>query len=1108
MEPKRVKTAWFVLASVVLLGFESGSFAGSMRAFSLRQADRMLEEGSTADQNLRTLGGITRITGMVFDRENADVILIGKVVEDLPPATLDDLVVALRCRLLKGQYPKVSIDMLEETQKTKLQEVRFEGGIERTQFGSDFLQSDVILKRYSLHLLSQVQGLSSYLSLYEKATTKQMETSGHPVEVVTWLSEEESRKAVERLAAKTPSESETVQSRFWFHVMDDQSFIKELDDVYLIQELRLGVKAEPIHRSRADSSGKKTEQPKDEVGEEFARQFSEQYQKACNEHPALKRLKLLFELTCIAEGMANLGSSRPALDHLTHKYPVGPVETPEKYPLVQRVGEFHGKGEVTTLVQLSGGIDMEAILLALEDGDVSALKMAVLESRPGPRSLCWTLPLDDWTMADGAPKGGNGGVKRPALAKTEIKPKKLGFSLGVQRFLFDPKRPGVGGEKFQGFPALPAVPPARGPLPKLRRLHGFSAGPIESYSQRRTQRGLVFLDRGNWTGAANAFTDAVLVTPTSAQAHGLLGDAYALSGNLNGAIASYSQAIRLSPNTAGWHRNRAAAYADRNNLGLALADLDEAIRIDPTLGDAFLARALLHARRGDTQKAQQDRTKATQLGLPIPGPAAPAPVVVPGVAAAGPLRSLPLLNNRPLAEGLKSPAYLGAVGGIAFDKVAAPAPGLQVKSLQLKYDPQKPDGRRLQVILNGQACSAAGLPDWQLVPIARFADSPYFAVVSLFGRLADGRVAPSGTKFVVSYHPAFENMLLGLRLVQGDYPLGLTITDDLPRFGNQYLLGPGERAPDPASREPATEVLLEIQGAAGTYHSYVICDARSSPLFRWNNDEFVMEGELYYYYWKRGAERVERFVQPGKGVRLSSGFEIEPLTAMSETMSAQAALRFRANPAVHHSMTNTMRYASFFRYCGNRDARMWKAFLASLDQVPTRAYLVPTPVLIRDLQTAEGHTNLGSLSLNRGDLSLAVSRFTEAIRLDPKYGPAYRGRGLAYLEAGDYGKAVEDFTQAIRVKPDDKMAYQGRRDAYRKMRDFSKALADCETAGLRLIVEVVSDTAPLQVEEQVVATANRGQRLYVMKIHEDWLWIESLSLFGTTRGWVRQSDVK
>ncbi len=50
-----------------------------------------------------------------------------------------------------------------------------------------------------------------------------------------------------------------------------------------------------------------------------------------------------------------------------------------------------------------------------------------------------------------------------------------------------------------------------------------------------------------------------------------------------------------------------------------------------------------------------------------------------------------------------------------------------------------------------------------------------------------------------------------------------------------------------------------------------------------------------------------------------------------------------------------------------------------------------------------------------GDYDKAVTDYTEAIRLNPKYAEAYYGRGWAYSKKGETAKAEDDFAQAKKL---------------------------------------------------------------------------------------------
>jgi len=148
--------------------FMSGSlYAAEYVAFSLKVAQEHIEAGDGSDWRKKQpevfyLGGITKICGLVYDRKSNDLILVGQQDPKRPILTLDDFVVALRSRFLYNEWPVVSIDPTPETKKTKMQRVRYEGGVENTAFGLDMFDADLRLKKIALGLLeSGVIGVKS-----------------------------------------------------------------------------------------------------------------------------------------------------------------------------------------------------------------------------------------------------------------------------------------------------------------------------------------------------------------------------------------------------------------------------------------------------------------------------------------------------------------------------------------------------------------------------------------------------------------------------------------------------------------------------------------------------------------------------------------------------------------------------------------------------------------------------------------------------------------------------------------------------------------------------------------------------------------------------------
>ncbi len=242
---------------------------------------------------------------------------------------------------------------------------------------------------------------------------------------------------------------------------------------------------------------------------------------------------------------------------------------------------------------------------------------------------------------------------------------------------------------------------------------------------------------------------------------------------------------------------------------------------------------------------------AVLVVLPLAAPAGRAAAETDDAWVLGPKR---FVTGGPAAEPLKAKSegekslrllrFVGRVGGVNFEEVARPAPALKGLPVALDYVAGEPDGRRLAVLVDGKAYFPF-LPDWQLKPIALFADSGLTATVSLFGQ------GPERDRYYyIRFHPAFRDTLLGMRLLQG--LIGLTNLGrlwDLPRWQGRRVMGLGEPLPD---EETAMEVARELQTvlAGASFRSWVLTDTGTAPEIR-----ITAEGRLevtaapYFYFW-------------------------------------------------------------------------------------------------------------------------------------------------------------------------------------------------------------------------------------------------------------------
>jgi len=91
-------------------------------------------------------------------------------------------------------------------------------------------------------------------------------------------------------------------------------------------------------------------------------------------------------------------------------------------------------------------------------------------------------------------------------------------------------------------------------------------------------------------------------------------------------------------------------------------------------------------------------------------------------------------------------------------------------------------------------------------------------------------------------------------------------------------------------------------------------------------------------------------------------------------------------------------------------------------------------------QSAETLSAKGDEYLESGKFDNAINSYTQAIRQDPDYLPAYVNRGHSYFLMGDHDNATADYTKAIQLYPNDIMLFYYLRTSYMEKGDYDKAL--------------------------------------------------------------------
>jgi len=362
-EFQRSLKAWEDVARKALKAEERQYEPTPYVALSLKKARvRIAGKLPGLDPDIWLLGGINRVRGFVYDRENGDLILVGAIEPDRAPLTLDDLVVALRARFVLGEWPQVSIDPDVVNPMGQPQHVRFEGGIRDTGFGLALLVADYELKGLGIGYVDP--GVKGFRTHWDRAAWREYRDEGGK----HWR----------------------IQTRFWFYPMGPHVVVRK--GVGMVQPTNVGVFTEVLS---AEIDGKRIENLEtfvDPASEGFKEDINDRFAELCRLHDSFNRLRGLQELVALSKALENM-EEKPDLSWWLQEYPVTAVQTPASLPLVRRHYESENGSQ-----EFAGGVQLVALALRLNAGDATALRDAVLRSRPSADCAVWAFKVAEWIM--------------------------------------------------------------------------------------------------------------------------------------------------------------------------------------------------------------------------------------------------------------------------------------------------------------------------------------------------------------------------------------------------------------------------------------------------------------------------------------------------------------------------------------------------------------------------------------------------------------------------------------------------------------------------------------------------------------------------------------
>ena len=371
----------FKIALIVLffcfLFKPSTVFSETYKAFSLKNAQKMIMNNTigadfreTMPQVL-TLAGITRPSGLVYDSEGHDIIIVGTEDSRFPVLTIDDFISALKAKLVLRQWPLVSLEPDDNTDRDNQLIVRFKGGLADTSFGKYLLEADYEFKKMVLGTHSiKADGFKSYWEIGME------------------------------MVKKNPETLRNIKSGLWFFPLIGDVIIEE--DVVEIGRVDLKVFSESGYRSVYHKiHGGKEGDVEDKSAIEFSASLNSKFQELADKYPVFTRLYALSCFVALATAIEDL-KKEAIVSWWLNNYNVKTVETPSRIKMLKREEkyEFEKDGFLHKgNRRLSGGIRLVAITRHIKGGNSGFLKDKVLQSRPTPETLSWSFLVNKWHIS-------------------------------------------------------------------------------------------------------------------------------------------------------------------------------------------------------------------------------------------------------------------------------------------------------------------------------------------------------------------------------------------------------------------------------------------------------------------------------------------------------------------------------------------------------------------------------------------------------------------------------------------------------------------------------------------------------------------------------------
>jgi tetratricopeptide (TPR) repeat protein len=520
----------------------------------------------------KSLGGITRINGYVWDRQADDIVLVGDVDANVEPIGLDNLLVALRSVWKDGNTPVVSLDPDPDMPRGGPNHSRVIGIPQDSRFARVMLDADYLMKLITDGIepvsVSQFRSLKTILSTGTGKLT---------------------------------------YSRFWFVPTQPSEGDIEVSSQEDIVLFTTGVELQ-TEALRLVNGGSVVGLGTQESGAvEVAHEMNEYFSSIEREKPIFRQLHGLFDVVLLCKVLREMGVQSSMLTTLAN-IPLAHWEVPETYPfaMVTFVAPDH------QVHALGGGVTTQSHFGAREEihyDDQPFDKLRILAHQLTEQHAV-AMSIKGFDLEVVQPTQGSGAFDGAYKAFQEAV--NLYSTNDVERAIGALDRSiTLDGEFAEAF-ALRAV--CRWQVHDLKGTQqdlaeATALAPRDDTIRTTAIQLYLAMGEDSTIDREDQMTRASVASVYYETAVAL----WSGSHDRRGASAACQRAIQLNPEYADAYELRAALRIEENDMKGAASDATEALRLRGNSGEAYRLRGIARLRSQDNESAYDDFTEAIKL---------------------------------------------------------------------------------------------------------------------------------------------------------------------------------------------------------------------------------------------------------------------------------------------------------------------------------------------------------------------------------------------------------------------------------------------------------------------------------------------------------------